>query len=155
MANSRLLNFLDHQLLAEEEEGYIIRISLSLGWSGLKYARDASAALDQLETELREYESGSRKVLTVPWRVQEGYGGAWIYRALARIPYGGRISYGALASLAGKPRAIRAAASWCRKNPLPILLPCHRVIRKDGSPGRYSLGDSLKTALLELECDYD
>ena len=61
------------------------------------------------------------------------------------------ITYAQLAAAAGKPRAIRAAASACAQNPLPILYPCHRVTRSDGSIGEYRGGAELKQALLAME----
>ncbi len=149
------MSFLGRKLIAEEESGFILRISL-LQEGISPFMQDAdSGILNQLEKELKEYEEGRRKAFTVPWRIDAGHKGSWAFEAMARIPYGCKVSYGELAAMGGKPRAIRAASSWCRKNPLPILLPCHRVIRKDGSLGRYSLGASLKIALLELESDHD
>jgi methylated-DNA-[protein]-cysteine S-methyltransferase len=56
-----------------------------------------------------------------------------------------------LAAATGRPRAVRAAASACATNPLPIVLPCHRVVRSDGSIGRYAGGESVKRTLLDLE----
>jgi O-6-methylguanine DNA methyltransferase len=79
-----------------------------------------------------------------------------VLQAARRIPYGKTASYSMLAKMAGYPRAVRAVGSVMRKNPLPIVIPCHRVIRKDGSPGAYA-GDwdgqdaALKRTLLRLE----
>jgi methylated-DNA-[protein]-cysteine S-methyltransferase len=76
--------------------------------------------------------------------------------AARNIPYGKTVSYSMLAKMAGFPRAVRAAATVMRKNPVPIIIPCHRVIHKDGSLGAYS-GDrdgkdaALKRLLLQLE----
>jgi O-6-methylguanine DNA methyltransferase len=78
--------------------------------------------------------------------------------AARRIPYGKTVSYASLAEMAGYPRAIRAVGSVMRKNPLALVIPCHRVIRSDGSSGAYC-GDSkgedagLKRTLLQLEKD--
>jgi methylated-DNA-[protein]-cysteine S-methyltransferase len=79
-----------------------------------------------------------------------------VLAAARRIPYGSTRSYSALAEMAGYPRAVRAAASVMRNNRLPLLIPCHRVIRQDGSPGGYC-GDrdggdaAIKKALLQME----
>jgi O-6-methylguanine DNA methyltransferase len=79
-----------------------------------------------------------------------------VLRAAGRIPYGSTVSYSGLAKAAGHPSAIRAAASVMATNRFPIIIPCHRVINKDGSPGAYS-GDrvgedaAVKRALLQLE----
>ena len=84
--------------------------------------------------------------------------------AMAKIPYGTVISYADFASAVGKPRAARAAGSICASNPIPIIYPCHRVIRKDGSLGNYGGGnnhypthpDNLarKAALIRFESYY-
>jgi O-6-methylguanine DNA methyltransferase len=76
--------------------------------------------------------------------------------AARRIPYGKTVSYATLAKMSGNPRAVRAVGSVMRKNPIPLVIPCHRVIRSDGSPGAYA-GDkdgadaALKRSLLKLE----
>ena len=67
------------------------------------------------------------------------------------IAYGRTLSYTRLARLAGNPKAIRAAATACSTNPLPIVVPCHRVVRADGSLGGYAGGLEAKSALLSLE----
>ncbi len=74
-----------------------------------------------------------------------------VYAALSSIPFGSTVSYEELARLAGHPKAVRAVATLCRRNPLPLLIPCHRVIRKDGSLGGYSQGLMLKKQLLAFE----
>ena len=71
--------------------------------------------------------------------------------ALAEVPYGTTLTYGELAARAGNPRASRAAGHACATNPLPIVVPCHRVVRADGSLGNYSGGVRTKEELLRLE----
>ena len=81
--------------------------------------------------------------------------------AIAAVPYGQQMSYADLASLWGNPKAARAAGSACQKNPLPLIIPCHRIIGSDGSYDKYSGGDNTtptsteniarKKALLDLE----
>ncbi len=67
------------------------------------------------------------------------------------IPYGATITYGRLALLCGGARAVRAVANALRANPVPIIVPCHRVIRSDGSVGGFAAGEEIKRRLLELE----
>ena len=74
-----------------------------------------------------------------------------VLQALCRVPAGATISYGALAERAGNPKGARAVGNALNRNPIPILLPCHRVVRKNGSIGGYSGGQQLKRNLLELE----
>ena len=71
--------------------------------------------------------------------------------ACHRIPHGGTFSYAELAARAGAPRAVRAAASVMAMNPLPLVIPCHRVVRSDGSTGDFGGGIPMKERLLELE----
>lgn len=71
--------------------------------------------------------------------------------AIARIPYGSTQTYQQLAAAAGNPRAVRAAGTICGRNRLVLLVPCHRIIKSDGSIGSYLYGPDLKTKLLTLE----
>lgn len=74
-----------------------------------------------------------------------------VWLALQEIPYGGTSSYGNLARAVSSPGAARAVGTACAKNPLPIVLPCHRVVRADGKMGNYTGGREIKAALLALE----
>ena len=76
---------------------------------------------------------------------------AAVYAALATVPYGEVVSYRDLAVLAGHPNAYRAVGSAMARNPLPVILPCHRVIKNDGVCGRYGSDSSWKPRLLALE----
>jgi methylated-DNA-[protein]-cysteine S-methyltransferase len=71
--------------------------------------------------------------------------------ALRGVPAGTTVAYRELAELAGRPRAVRAAASACATNPVPIVVPCHRVVRSDGTLGAYGPGQPAKRTLLALE----
>ena len=70
-----------------------------------------------------------------------------------RIPLGEKISYSELASRLGNPKAVRAVATACGKNEHAMLVPCHRVVRSDGSTGRYKWGSEIKKMLLDFEAD--
>ena len=74
-----------------------------------------------------------------------------VYRALARVPYGTAVSYRELAAAAGRPNAYRAAGSVMARNLLPVILPCHRVVRNDGRLGQYGDDPAWKERLLKLE----
>lgn len=74
-----------------------------------------------------------------------------VLRELARIPYGETVSYGRLAERCGRPGAARAVGNAVGRNPVPVVLPCHRVVRSDGSPGDYGGGRERKRRLLRLE----
>ena len=74
-----------------------------------------------------------------------------VYRALARVPYGTAVSYRELAAAAGRPLAYRAVGSAMARNQLPVILPCHRVVRNDGRLGQYGDDPAWKEHLLRLE----
>lgn len=76
-----------------------------------------------------------------------------IWKAIASVPSGETISYAGLAHASGNPRATRATGTACGRNPIPVIIPCHRIIRKDGSLGGYTGGLSIKKTLLGLEAN--
>ncbi|MEZ5266786.1 MAG: methylated-DNA--[protein]-cysteine S-methyltransferase [Acidimicrobiales bacterium] len=113
------------------------------------------AAADRLEDaarQLDEYFAGRRDrfELAVDLRLAHGFRRA-VLEALPTITYGRTASYAAVAAAAGHPRAVRAVGTACARNPLPVVVPCHRVVRSDGSIGQYLGGVEAKRALLELE----
>jgi len=113
---------------------------------------NAPRRLDGTARELEEYFGGARRTFDLPLdlRLATGFRRA-VLRQLPGIGYGHTASYAAVAAAAGRPRAVRAVGTACATNPLPIILPCHRVIRSDGSPGRYLGGPAAKQLLLDLE----
>ena len=74
-----------------------------------------------------------------------------VYRTVAKIPYGETVSYGQVARMAGIPRAARFVGTTMANNAYPVFIPCHRVIRSDGSPGGFGGGEPLKARMLALE----
>jgi methylated-DNA-[protein]-cysteine S-methyltransferase len=113
---------------------------------------EAPQRLDDVARELDEYFAGRRTAFDVPLdlRLLRGFRRDVVLH-LPDIAYGRTASYAAMATLAGSPRAVRAVGTACALNPLPLVLPCHRVVRSDGSPGQYAGGPAAKLALLELE----
>ena len=92
-----------------------------------------------------------RKEFTFPWKLDlAGFEGSCL-RALTHVPYGETVSYGRLAAMAGSPRGARAAGNAVHRNPLPILIPCHRVILGDGRLGGFGGELWIKRKLLQLE----
>ena len=112
----------------------------------------APARLDEPARELDEYFGGRRRSFDLPldWRLSAGFRRA-VLSHLTEIGYGQTASYAAVAGLAGNPKAVRAAATACATNPLPVVVPCHRVIYSDGRIGRYLGGPEAKRTLLTLE----
>jgi methylated-DNA-[protein]-cysteine S-methyltransferase len=108
--------------------------------------------LDEAARQLEEYFTRKRRAFTVPIDLQLAHGfRRSVLLHLRDIPYGKTQSYTAVAKAAGNPSAIRAAASACSHNPLPLVVPCHRVVRSDGTFGEYRGGPEAKRALLEME----
>lgn len=108
--------------------------------------------LDRVARQLDEYFDNRRESfdLTLDRRLIHGFGKA-VLRATQRIPYGSVSSYGEIAAEAGNRRAARAAGSALGANPLPIVIPCHRVLRAGGALGGYGGGLATKEFLLDLE----
>lgn len=113
---------------------------------------EAPAELDEVRRELDLYFEGKldRFDLPLDWRLSSGFRRR-VLRAIDRIPYGQTRSYTEMARRAGNERAVRAAGSACGSNPIPLVVPCHRVLRTSGALGGYGGGLPMKQALLELE----
>ena len=113
---------------------------------------NAPGCLDEVARQLEEYFAHQRRVFDVPldMRLAKGFRRS-VLAHLQQIPYGVTESYSQVATAVGSPRAVRAAGTACAINPVPIVVPCHRVVRSDGSPGGYAGGPDAKQALLMLE----
>jgi methylated-DNA-[protein]-cysteine S-methyltransferase len=111
------------------------------------------ARLDQARRELDEYFEQRRRhfELALDWRLSHPGFYRRVLRATSRVPFGEVITYGDAAKRAGNPRAFRAAGTALGSNPIPIVVPCHRVIRSGGEIGNYGGGPEMKRFLLELE----
>ncbi len=101
--------------------------------------------------QLREYFAGRRTQFDLPLALEGTAFQRSVWRCLSEIPYGETISYGELARRVGNPKAARAVGSANGKNPIAIVIPCHRVIAGDGTLGGFGGGLPTKTKLLELE----
>ncbi len=113
---------------------------------------DAPERTDTVRRQLDEYFAGRRQGFAVPidWRLVRGFAGD-VLRATARIPFGAVSSYRQVAAEAGSPKAYRAAGNALGSNPIPIVVPCHRVLHAGGSLGGYTGGLDRKRYLLRLE----
>ena len=112
---------------------------------------DAAPVLMQAERELEEYFAGRRTTFSVPLSMQETPFQMAVWEALRAIPYGETRTYASLARQIGHPRACRAVGMANHVNPLPILVPCHRVLGADGRLTGYAGGLNVKKFLLKLE----
>jgi methylated-DNA-[protein]-cysteine S-methyltransferase len=113
---------------------------------------EAPARLDGVRRELDEYFEGRRERFDTPidWSHLAGFTRE-VLRATAKIPFGDVSTYAGVAQAAGSPRAVRAAGNALGANPMPVIVPCHRVLRTGGSLGGYTGGLERKEFLLRLE----
>lgn len=112
----------------------------------------APKRLDLVARELDEYFARRRDTFDVPLDLRLSHGfRQTVLNHLRDIAYGTTASYAAIAQASGHPRAVRAVGSACATNPVPVVVPCHRVVRSDGSLGQYAGGVAVKAALLALE----
>jgi methylated-DNA-[protein]-cysteine S-methyltransferase len=112
----------------------------------------APARLDATARQLDEYFAHRRTGfdIAVDLRLAHGFRRT-VIEHLRDIGYGRRETYADVAAAVGSPRAVRAVGTACARNPLPVVIPCHRVVRSDGSPGQYAGGAATKVALLGFE----
>ena len=137
--------------VAYEREGHdrvLAELAERISPRVLRAPHRLEAAVRQLE----EYFAGERTGFDLPLDLALSRGFRQrVQRHLPQIPYGRTRSYGEVARSVGSPRAVRAVGTACATNPLPVVVPCHRVLRADGGPGGYVGGLDAKAALLELE----
>lgn len=114
---------------------------------------ESPAALDVAARQLEEYFAGRRRDVDVPvdHRLSRGFRLTVLRHLATDVPYGTTVSYAGLAALAGNPRAVRAVGTACATNPVPLVVPCHRIVRSDGASGAYRGGAAAKRVLLDLE----
>lgn len=134
-----------HSLSANRSKGHSSLILLSTSLS------DATAILNLAICELEEYFHRRRQGFTVPISLVGTPFQLEVWRALSVVPYGKTVTYGDLAVAIGHPKAFRAVGMACHANPVPILLPCHRIVGKGGALTGYSAGLDVKRRLLTLE----
>jgi methylated-DNA-[protein]-cysteine S-methyltransferase len=113
---------------------------------------EAPAKLDEARRELDLYFDGKLDSFDLPldWQLSEGFR-LRVLHAIAEIPYGQTRNYTQMATTAGNERAVRAAGTACGRNPIPVVVPCHRVLRTGGALGGYGGGLPMKQGLLRLE----
>lgn len=129
------------------------RLPTSLGGSSTHgCAEDARQVVSHARRRLTEYFAGSRRELGLPvdWSVAAGFTRS-VLQAAADVGYGRLTTYSALAAAVGRPAAARAVGNALGANPLAIVVPCHRVVRSDGTLGGYTSGQATKSFLLGLE----
>lgn len=139
--------------VTEDGEGRITGVYLPNGNLPAMDERETDI-LDEASGQLNEYFSGRRKRFDLPLAYESTPFRTAVMDAVREIPYGEIRTYSQLAEAAGSSNAFRAAGSVCASNPLPILIPCHRVVPSSGGIGGYAYGTSMKRRLLELEREH-
>jgi methylated-DNA-[protein]-cysteine S-methyltransferase len=132
----------------EDHDAVLTRLAASVSPRVMR----APSRLDAVARQLDEYFGKRRTTFEVPidLRLADGFRRS-VIEHLREIGYGRRESYATVAAAVGSPRAVRAVGTACAHNPLPVVIPCHRVVRSDGSTGQYVGGAAAKSTLLDLE----
>jgi methylated-DNA-[protein]-cysteine S-methyltransferase len=112
---------------------------------------EENALCREAARQIGEYFDGSRKVFTVPLKLAGTAFQKAVWEALRSIPWGQTRTYGQIAAAAGKKSAARAVGGACHRNPVPIIIPCHRVVGSDGSLTGFGGGLAIKRTLLSIE----
>lgn len=133
-----------------EEDGALVRLYLP-GEAMPRIAEHETPLLTDGKGQLMEYFEGKRRVFDLPLAPEGTAFRKRVWTALLDIPWGETISYGELARRVDNPKGVRAVGQANHHNPIPILIPCHRVVGADGSLTGYGGGVELKRALLALE----
>lgn len=139
--------------ISEDGEGNIC--GLYFPCSNLPIAKDKETdVIAEAIAQLREYLSGSRKKFDLPLSCKGTEFQESVWSSISKIPYGKTATYGELAEDLGNSKAFRAVGTACGKNPVPIIVPCHRVVQSSGGIGSYAGGTTLKKKLLDLEVEF-
>lgn len=136
----------------EDGEGNIC--GLYFPCSNLPIAEDKETEIiAEAISQVNEYFSGNRKKFELPIAYKGTEFQESVWSALPEIPYGETLTYSELAKKLGNPRSFRAVGTACGTNPIPIIMPCHRVVQSSGGMGSYAGGKDLKKKLLDLEIE--
>ncbi len=147
------------EIYAASLDGEIVKISLAgedalTGWlnrKGMKAEKGLDKTLDILELQLELYSKRKLKYIDVPHRLLVSDFDRKVLEIVKQIPYGNTLTYKEVAEKAGVPQAYRAIGQALRRNPLPLIIPCHRVVKSDHTLGGFTGGVHIKKQLLELE----
>lgn len=124
---------------------------LSFGEETFHFAKKSTPLLSEVKRQLEAYFAGTLFVFDLPLQIKGTVFQQSVWEALRQIPYGQTVSYGQLARRIGRPSAVRAVGGANHRNPISIIVPCHRVIGADGSLTGYGGGLAIKEYLLALE----
>ena len=139
--------------ISEDDEGNIC--GLYLPTYNLPIVEDKETdIISEAASQLEEYFTGRRKEFNLPFACNGTDFQKSVWSEIADIPYGVTVTYGEIAENLGNPGSYRAVGTACGKNPIPIFIPCHRVVPSSGGIGSYGGGSILKKKLLNLEAEF-
>ena len=136
------------KLFIAEEDGFVTAVSKTADNSCVLCE---TKLILEAKRQLEEYFDKKRTQFTLPLKPEGTDFQKKIWAELEKVPYGQTISYGELAKRAGNPRGARAAGSACNKNPVCIIIPCHRIVAANGKLTGYAYGLEMKQSLLGME----
>lgn len=136
--------------VAIETDGYAIT-RFAFGPMQLGGVQRATALTNRASSEVLEYLAGKRAIFDVPVRAEGSAFQRAVWAQISAIPYGETRTYAQIAESLGKPGALQAVGQACGRNPVPLFIPCHRVVGSNGKLGGYAFGPAVKKFLLELE----
>lgn len=129
-----------------DDSNFILKIEQST-----EEPSNLSALALEFQSQLDEYLKHQRNIFELPYQLTGTVFQKAIWSALSEVPFGTTLTYGELANRAGYPKAYRAVGTACKSNPLPLIIPCHRIVKSNHKYGEYVLGKELKEQLICLE----
>lgn len=136
------------RIVVEDDGSFVTRVYVDNDFIG---QNDNSRLFNVVKSQLEEYFCGNRKEFDVPLNLKGTVFQKIVWAALRTVPYGKTVSYKDIAVMIGKTKAARAVGGANNKNPVMIIVPCHRVVGKNGSLTGYAYGKDIKQKLLDIE----
>lgn len=135
-----------------EKDGYIA--NLYINYNNIKTIQKETKLISQTANEIKEYLDGNKKNFSIPIKTEGTIFQNKVWQELLKIPYGETRSYKDIAININNSKAYRAVGTAIKNNPIPIIIPCHRVIKSNKDIGNYAYGIDIKKELLNLEANF-
>lgn len=135
-----------------EKDGYIT--NLYINYNNIKTIQKETKLISRTANEIKEYLDGNKKSFSIPIKLEGTDFQNKVWQALLKIPYGETRSYKDIAININNSKACRAVGTAIKNNPIPIIIPCHRVIKSNKDIGNYAYGIDIKKELLNLEANF-
>ena len=135
-----------------EKDGYIT--NLYINYNNIKTIQKETKLISRTANEIKEYLDGNKKSFSIPIKIKGTEFQNKVWKELLKIPYGETRSYKDIAININNSKACRAVGTAIKNNPIPIIIPCHRVIKSNKDIGNYAYGIDIKKELLNLEANF-